>query len=87
MIDWKGIQVSQFDSQNISILNIVDNGGDAEITGVEGDLRGLQANARRFSLLRRLGQTELVYKPAFAASADEGTMLPRTPEVQSNVMA
>ena len=31
-IDWENIQVSQFDSQNISILTIVDNGGDAEIT-------------------------------------------------------
>ncbi|MGI9199503.1 MAG: TonB-dependent receptor, partial [Woeseiaceae bacterium] len=32
-IDWENIQVSQFDSQNISIFTLVDNGGDAEITG------------------------------------------------------
>ena len=36
-IDWEDIQVSQFDSQNISIFTIVDNGGDAEITGLELD--------------------------------------------------
>ena len=37
-IEWKDLQVSQFDSQNISILTVVDNGGDAEISGMEGDL-------------------------------------------------
>ena len=37
-IDWENIQVSQFDSQNISIFTIVDNGGDAEINGIEMDM-------------------------------------------------
>ena len=37
-IDWENIQVSQFDSQNISIFTLVDNGGNAEITGFEADV-------------------------------------------------
>ena len=36
--DWKDIQVSQFDSQNVSVLTFIVNGGDAEITGFEGDI-------------------------------------------------
>ncbi|MEC8047065.1 MAG: TonB-dependent receptor, partial [Pseudomonadota bacterium] len=89
MIDWKGIQVSQFDSQNISILTIVDNGGDAEITGVEGDLVWLASERLSIFAAASFNQTELVYvNPAFAVIvADEGTMLPLTPEVQFNVRA
>ena len=34
--DWKDIQVSQFDSQNVSVLTFIVNGGDAEIKGFEG---------------------------------------------------
>ena len=55
-IDWKDIQVSQFDSQNISILTIVDNGGDAEIMGIEGDLdlgRQRSIDTLRGSILQR----------------------------------
>lgn len=89
MIDWKGIQVSQFDSQNISILTIVDNGGDAEITGIEGDFIWLANERLTITGAASFNQTELVYvNPAFAVIvADEGTMLPLTPEVQFNVRA
>jgi outer membrane receptor protein involved in Fe transport len=89
MIDWKGIQVSQFDSQNISILTIVDNGGDAEITGIEGDFIWLANERLTITGAASFNQTELVrVNPAFAVIvADEGTMLPLTPEVQFNVRA
>jgi outer membrane receptor protein involved in Fe transport len=88
-IDWKDIQVSQFDSQNISILTIVDNGGDAEISGIEGDLVWLASERLSIFAAGSFNQTELVYvDPAFAiVVADEGTMLPLTPEVQFNVRA
>jgi outer membrane receptor protein involved in Fe transport len=89
MIDWKGIQVSQFDSQNISILTIVDNGGDAEITGIEGDFVWLASERLSIFGAASFNQTELVYvNPAFAVIvADEGTMLPLTPEAQFNLRA
>ena len=88
-IDWKDIQVSQFDSQNISILTIVDNGGDAEISGVEADLVWLASERLSVHAAASFNQTELVYvDPAFAViMADEGSMLPLTPEVQFNVRA
>ena len=89
LIDWKDIQVSQFDSQNISILTIVDNGGDAEISGIEGDLVWLASERLSIFAAASFNQTELVYvDPAFdIVVADEGTMLPLTPEVQFNVRA
>lgn len=83
-IDWENIQVSQFDSQNISILTIVDNGGDAEITGFEGDL--IWAVSDEFTLYAAgsINNTELVFvDPAFdIVVADAGTDLPLTPDVQ-----
>jgi len=84
MIDWKDIQVSQFDSQNISILTVVDNGGDAEIKGMEGDI--VYAMTDNFTLYAAgsFNDTELVrVDPAFAVVVqDEGRELPLTPETQ-----
>jgi len=83
-IEWKDLQVSQFDSQNISILTVVDNGGDAEISGMEGDL--VYAMTDNFTLhgAFSLNNTELTrVDPAFAIVVqDEGRELPLTPETQ-----
>jgi len=83
-IEWKDLQVSQFDSQNISILTVVDNGGDAEISGMEGDL--VYAMTDNFTLhgAFSLNNTELTrVDPAFAVVVqDEGRELPLTPETQ-----
>ncbi|MEC9415642.1 MAG: TonB-dependent receptor, partial [Pseudomonadota bacterium] len=87
MIDWKDIQVSQFDSQNISILTVVDNGGDAEIKGMEGDI--VYAMTDNFTLYAAgsFNDTELVkVDPAFAVVVqDEGRELPLTPETQFSI--
>lgn len=83
-IDWKNIQVSQFDSQNISILTIVDNGGDAEISGIEGDLIWATTDNLTIYAAASFNKTELVsVNPAFdVVVADAGSRLPLTPEVQ-----
>ncbi|MDA9050085.1 TonB-dependent receptor [Pseudomonadales bacterium] len=86
-IDWNDIQVSQFDSQNISVLTIVDNGGDAEILGVEADLVWLATDNFTLYAAASYNDTELVrVDPAFAVIvADEGSPLPLTPEFQSSI--
>jgi iron complex outermembrane recepter protein len=86
-IDWRDIQVSQFDSQNISVLTIVDNGGDAEIQGIEADLVWLATDNLTIYAAASYNDTELVrVDPAFAVIvADEGSPLPLTPDFQSSV--
>ncbi len=88
-IDWKDIQVSQFDSQNISILTIVDNGGDAEIMGIEGDLIWAVSDQLTLHAAASFNNTELVYvDPAFDIVVTEaGSMLPLTPESQLSMRA
>ncbi|MGI9271967.1 MAG: TonB-dependent receptor [Woeseiaceae bacterium] len=86
-IDWENIQVSQFDSQNISIFTLVDNGGNAEITGIEADLIWLATDALTIYGAASFNDTELVFvDPAFDfVVADAGSPLPLTPDVQFNV--
>jgi outer membrane receptor protein involved in Fe transport len=87
MIDWKDLQVSQFDSQNISILTVVDNGGDAEIKGVEGDLTWAATDNLTIYAAGSFNKTELTrVDPAFAVVVqDEGRELPLTPEAQYTI--
>ena len=88
-ITWDNIQVSQFDSQNISIFTLVDNGGDAEINGVEGDLIWLASDNLTLFAAGSFNDTELVFvDPAFdIVVADAGTELPLTPDVQVSARA
>jgi len=88
-IDWENIQVSQFDSQNISIFTIIDNGGDAEIMGLEADLVWNYSANMTFYAAASFNDTELVtIDPAFAVVvADEGTRLPLTPDFQTSARA
>jgi outer membrane receptor protein involved in Fe transport len=83
-MDWENIQVSQFDSQNISILTVVDNGGNAEIFGVEADLVWAVTDRLTLFAAGSYNDTELVYvDPAFdIVVADAGTPLPLTPKEQ-----
>ena len=87
MIDWKDIQVSQFDSQNISILTVVDNGGDAEIKGIEGDLTWAATDNLTIYAAGSFNKTKLTrVDPAFAGVVqDEGRELPLTPEAQYTI--
>ena len=83
-VDWRGIQVSHFDSQNISIFTIVDNGGDAEITGVESNFEFWPNDRLTLWGGASINNTELVsVNPTFAfVVADVGSELPLTPKVQ-----
>jgi outer membrane receptor protein involved in Fe transport len=88
-IDWEDIQVSQFDSQNISIFTIVDNGGDAEINGIEMDMVwAINDNLSLFGAMS-YNETELVrVDPGFSfVVQDQGRPLPLTPEFQGNLRA
>jgi len=88
-MDWENIQVSQFDSQNISILTVVDNGGNAEIFGVEADLVWAVTDRLTLFAAGSYNDTELVYvDPAFdIVVADAGTPLPLTPKEQLTARA
>ena len=88
-IDWEDIQVSQFDSQNISIFTIVDNGGDAEITGLEMDMVWAATDNLTVFGAMSYNDTELVrVDPGFSfVVQDEGRPLPLTPEFQGNLRA
>jgi outer membrane receptor protein involved in Fe transport len=88
-IDWEDIQVSQFDSQNISIFTIVDNGGDAEITGLELDMVWAATDNLTVFGAMSYNDTELVrVDPGFSfVVQDAGRQLPLTPEFQGNLRA
>jgi len=83
-ITWDDIQVSQFDSQNISIFTLVDNGGDAEINGVEADLAWAVSDNLTIYAAASFNDTELTFiDPAFDfVVADAGSPLPLTPDFQ-----
>jgi outer membrane receptor protein involved in Fe transport len=87
--DWKDIQVSQFDSQNVSVLTFIVNGGDAEITGFEGDLQFAATDNLNLYLAGSYNDTELVrIDPALDfLLADAGSNLPLTPTVQLSARA
>ena len=83
-VDWRDIQVSHFDSQNISIFTIVDNGGDAEIRGVESNIEFWPTDNLTLWGGASIIKSELVdVNPTFAfVVADIGSELPLTPTVQ-----
>ena len=83
-INWNDIQVSHFDSRNISIFTLVDNGGDAKINGLEADLEYLPSAQLSLYGALSYNNTELIsVNPAFDfVVADAGSELPLTPEIQ-----
>ena len=88
-MDWNDIQVSHFDSQNISIFTIVDNAGDACITGLEMDMEWRPTENFTLHASASWNDTELVrVNPTFDfVVADVGSALPLTPEYQTIVRA
>ncbi|MCB1647316.1 MAG: TonB-dependent receptor [Pseudomonadales bacterium] len=88
-INWDNIQVSHFDSQNISIFTIVDNGGDAEIRGIEGDLIFSATENLMLFAGFSYNDTELTsVNPTFDfVVADAGSELPLTPDLQLTARA
>ena len=88
-MDWNDIQVSHFDSQNISIFTIVDNAGDARITGLEMDMEWRPTENFTLHASAAWNDTELVrVNPTFDfVVADVGSALPLTPEYQTIVRA
>ena len=84
---WDDIQVTHFDSQNISIFTIVDNAGDAEINGAELDLEWRPTDRLALHVSASWNDTELVrVNPAFDfVVADPGSALPLTPTFQALV--
>ena len=84
-MEWNDIQVSHFDSQNISLFTIVDNAGDARIIGTELDLEWRPTDNLTFHASASWNDTELVrVNPAFDfVVADAGSALPLTPEFQT----
>ena len=83
-INWDDIQVSHFDSRNISIFTLVDNGGDAKINGLEANLEYLPSAQLSLYGALSYNNTELIsVNPAFDfVVADAGSELPLTPEIQ-----
>ena len=83
-INWDDIQVSHFDSRNISIFTIVDNGGDAVINGLEANLEYLPTSKLALFGAFSYNNTELVrVNPTFDfVVADPGSELPLTPTIQ-----
>ncbi len=88
-IDWKDIQVSQFDSQNVSVLTFIVNGGDAEIKGFEADVQYAASDNLTLYGAASLNDTELVrIDPALDfLLADAGSSLPLTPKFQASARA
>ena len=87
--DWKDIQVSHFDSQNISIFTLVDNGADAEIFGVEGDFAWSASDNLTITAAGSYNDTELtsIDTGLDFVVADAGSALPLTPKVQFSGVA
>ena len=83
-VDWRDIQVSHFDSQNISIFTIVDNGGDAEIRGFDSNVEYWPTDNLTLWGGASVIKTELTdVNPTFAfVIADIGSELPLTPTMQ-----
>ena len=83
-IDWEDIQISHFDSRNVSLFTIVDNAGNAEIRGFEGDIEFRPTYQLSLHAAFSFNDTELIsVNPAFAfVVADPGSPLPITPKVQ-----
>ena len=88
-IDWTSIQIGHIDNANISLFTIVDNGGDAEINGIETDFVWLVTESLTLFGAFSYNDATLVDKdPGFGfALVDEGAELPLTPKMQANLRA
>ena len=85
--EWDDIQVSHFDSQNISIFTFIDNAGDAEVSGVEFSIESRPTERLALYGAFAWNQTELTsVNPALDFFiADAGSALPLAPEFQATL--
>ena len=82
-IDWTGIQVSQFDPANISILTFVENAADAEVSGFEADMLWYPADDWTVAAAISLNDTEIVKDVSQTVPiVDIGSPLPLSPSRQ-----
>ena len=82
-IDWTGIQVSQFDPANISILTFVENAADAEVSGFEADILWYPADDWTVAAALSLNDTEIVNDLSQTVPiVDIGSPLPLSPSRQ-----
>lgn len=88
-VKWNNIQVPDIDSKHISFLTIIDNGGDAVIKGMEGNLAWYATNNLAIYGAFSYNDTRLTaLNPAFAfAMAPVGSELPLAPQLQTNLRA
>jgi iron complex outermembrane receptor protein len=85
-IEWTGIQVSQFDPANISILTFVENAADADVNGFEADVLWYPADNWTIASAISLNNTEIVKDVSQTVPiVDIGSPLPLSPERQFNI--
>ena len=82
-VDWTGIQVSQFDPANISILTFVENAADAEVSGIEADMLWYPSDNWTVAAAISLNDTEIVKDVSQTVPiVDIGSPLPLSPSRQ-----
>jgi len=82
-VDWTGIQVSQFDPANISILTFVENAADAEVSGFEADMLWYPSDSWTVAAAISLNDTEIVKDVSQTVPiVDIGSPLPLSPSRQ-----
>ena len=82
-IDWTGIQVSQFDPANISILTFIENAADAEVSGFEADMLWYPSDSWTVAAAISLNDTEIVKDVSKTVPiVDIGSSLPLSPSRQ-----
>lgn len=85
-IDWTDIQVSRFDSVNVSLLTFIDNAADARINGFEGELTWAVTDRFTLSSAVSFNDAKLrALKSQVIELAPAGSELPLTPKFQGNI--
>ena len=85
-VEWTGIQVSQFDPANISILTFVENAADADVDGFEADILWYPTDNWTIAAAISLNNTKIVKDVSQTVPiVDIGSPLPLSPERQYNI--
>ena len=85
-VEWTGIQVSQFDPANISILTFVENAADADVDGFEADILWYPTDNWTIAAAISLNNTKIVKDVSKTVPiVDIGSPLPLSPERQYNI--
>ena len=85
-IDWTDVQIDIFDADLFGILLFTANAGEAEVTGVEGDLTWYPTEQFSLSGAFSFNDTELTSRfPTASNLFPAGTDLPLSPSFQGNI--